>query len=159
MKATKHFSIIAIIAIIALAIIGCKGDDDTTTGGTQEQPIERPAEKITFGTDNTLSTMVSSTKPLTDEQWATVKSKLTTALGTASKSGEQLITNCIGLFGTMGVNIRLEEAQGYSYYKIDVDTKSILFNANYVINTTEDDLLLKVKVAVNAAGGDGPLTD
>jgi len=56
MKATKHFSIIAITAIIALAIIGCKGDDDTTTGGTQPQPV---AQSITFSgitTDNGYAT-------------------------------------------------------------------------------------------------------
>jgi hypothetical protein len=152
MKTIKQIGLIA-MAIIAIGIIACNnGDNDNNT--TADQSKERPAEKITFGADNALFTNISSTKALTDEQWATVKTKLTTVLDTASKSGGTTGEYCIVLFdGT--VNIELGETKEYNYYKWDTVTFIIHFNADYVINASETDLLAMVRMAID---GD-PLQD
>ena len=157
MKNWKHWAFVAMVAIVGIAFIGCKGDE--TTGGTQETPKVRPAEKITFGTDNALFTMVSSTKALTNEQWASVKAKLTTALDSTSKRDANTVSACTTLFAGL-LNVELTETQEGYNYKLDLDAGKILLNANYVISATAEDLFTKIFTAVSAVFDDSiPQTD
>jgi hypothetical protein len=142
----KQFFALAFAAIAACAVIGCGGDDPPEQ---QETPKERTAERIEFGTDN--FTYVSSKKALTDEQWATVKSKLTTALDTTRKNTGTAGANC-GVYFRGMVNIDLLETQEYNYYTWDLSDTSnykLLYNANYVIGASEADLAAKTIMAVN----------
>jgi hypothetical protein len=114
-----------------------------------EQPQARTAEKIEFGTD--LYTNVSCEKPLLNAEWTAVKTKFTTALDSASKSGGDLGSACTSIFKG-AANIDLVTTTEYSYYKLS--TGKLLLNADYVIDATADDLLAKISTAVNAAFDD-----
>jgi len=113
----------------------------------QEQPKERPAERIDFG--NNLYTNVSSSKALTDGEWATVKSKLIKALDSASKSNSEAGAVSAALFEGL-MNVDLVETKEYNYYKFDVATFKIFFNADYLIGATDADLLAKAMMAIYA---------
>jgi hypothetical protein len=111
------------------------------------QPKERPAERIDFG--NNLYTNVSSSKALTDAEWATVKTKLIKAFDSASKSSADAETASTTLFTGL-VNMDLVETKEYSYYKFDFGLLKILLNADYVIGATDADLLAKANMAIFA---------
>jgi ABC-type uncharacterized transport system substrate-binding protein len=141
-KLTTVMALVAIV-VLSLAVIGCEDESDPG-------PSVRGPEKIEFGTNNTLYTMLSSSKALTDDQWTSVKIKLTTALDSASTSSDpSLAGSCAGIFnGTVNIDL-LATTPGYSYYKIDTTAGKILFNADYVIGATNADLLAKLIMAIN----------
>jgi hypothetical protein len=130
-----------ILSLVFTFIASCDNGDEETP----EQPQARTAEKIEFGTD--LYTNVSCEKPLLNAEWTAVKTKLTTALDSASKTVGTTGDRCNNLFDG-SVPIDLVVTTEFSYYKFV--TPKILLNANYVIDTSADDLSEKIKSVVNA---------
>ena len=143
MKTWKQNAFYGILVIMVLAFIFTACDD-----GKNDDPKPQ-SQTITFGAN--LSTTV--TGHMTNEQWGNVIGKLTTALNAAATAEPGF---CASMFGA-GVNIGLVKTQEYSYYKIDVDAKKFLLNADYVIGATQDDLSGKVATAINAPFTGGSL--
>jgi hypothetical protein len=127
---------------------------------TEPSSVRGP-EIINFG--NGSYTNISSSKPLTDAQWTSVKTKLQKALDSASKDKTPfmpdgaMVDNAVrNLFGAFyKINVYLVNPQGYNYYNL-VDNGDMYFNADYVLGATDADLLAKVVMAVKADFGVGP---
>ncbi|MDR2716897.1 MAG: hypothetical protein LBB89_02380 [Treponema sp.] len=143
---------VAGVAALAVFLAGCPTEPESTK---KDEAKVRADERIDFGTN--LYTNVSSTKPLTDAQWVSVKAKLTTALDTAAKTIGILANNCDSTFRDGVTDIEFVESQEYKYKVTTSAPWKILFDADYVINASASDLLAKVTAAVNAVNGSGPL--
>jgi hypothetical protein len=143
---TKFSKVTLLLALaLALSLFACKDEP-------KDDPKPQSAT-ITFGAN--LSTNV--TGHMTNAQWDNVIGKLTTALNAAANDTGNLGTFCTGLFGAgAGVNIGLVKTTEFSFYKMDVPTSRILFNADYAINATQADFSAKVAASINGVNSIGP---
>jgi hypothetical protein len=152
MKTNKRFNLTTckvvrtamatLVVIIALALIALASCKDADSGAKT-----RAAEKITFGTDDTLYTMISCDKPVTDTQWTAVKSKLIKAVNKVASTGFAIDT----LFNnTMNIDLLANTGTDSFYNAPDFTNKKYFLNADYVIGAVEDDLAEKLK---NMFGG------
>jgi len=138
---TKLFTVIAVAAIIALAlaVIGCKGDDDTTTGGTQEQPkVQREFTDITFlGKSIKLIDETNNPKDLKERGiWKQIQDGIDTQ--TINPASEWAIKfNEIYATGNFAIVI----TSGEDYIDgIDVDGYKVLFRENQLSEYTAEDI-------------------
>jgi hypothetical protein len=91
--------------------------------------------------------MVSCDKPLTANEWASVKSKLIKAITKVSSTGFAIDT----LFNnTMNIDLLSNTGEDSYYNAPDFTNKKYFLNADYVIGAEEDDLATKLK---NMFGG------
>lgn len=104
--------------------------------------------KINFGTYNALYTMVKSSKELTYKQWAALEAKLITVFDRATENGGNINGFCKRMFEEGMISVVFTESPKYNYYETDHTSYSILLNADYVINATDDDLFMKINTAI-----------
>ena len=155
MKTRKQCIAVALVAIIALAIIGCKGDEPTTT----EQPKDQ-SEKITlsFGSPNSHTATVKGT--LTDTEWSGVADKIKTAIEERYEYYKNMNgTVATDIFQTVferNVTIIVEKTpSGYTKWKTTTDGKTMYLAFSQLDNELNTTVTIAIgKMKDNTADSD-----
>jgi hypothetical protein len=130
MKTRKQISIIVLLAIIALAIIGCKEDEPTPVPQPESPNKTLPA--ITTGTGKSVIITINNYVALS----ASAKTNLETSLQTALSGSNAT--------GNLTINVIAGGTDGFS----KTGSKTLSVGASWIANKSTDQILEGIVVTV-----------